>query len=126
MKYIMITVISAAVIVLLLFFILLFVSSRVFGRGKPYDITKALRKNPELAEEILAKRKSLGKYSPEEVSVKHSTVTGWSEKYIIPKYQTASLSGDLWCVCTDIIRERQRILPEQLIFLPRIAFMCCL
>ncbi len=70
MKYIMITVISAAVIVLLLFFILLFVSSRVFGRGKPYDITKALRKNPELAEEILAKRKSLGKYSPEEVSVK--------------------------------------------------------
>lgn len=69
MKYVMLLALLVAVLLLLLFFILLFLSGRVFGRGKPYDVTKVMRKNPELVDEILAGRESLKKYTPEEVSV---------------------------------------------------------
>ncbi len=69
MKYVMLAALLAATVLLILFFILLAVSSRVFGRGKPYDVTRVLRKNPELVDRILEGRESLKKYTPEEVSV---------------------------------------------------------
>ncbi len=69
MKVLWIVLAAAGGLLLLLFAGLLGASRRVFGRGRPYDVFRHLRKHPELADKIRADRETLKRRGAEEVSV---------------------------------------------------------
>ena len=67
---ILITVLSAILITAaVIFAAFVAVSAKIFGKGKPYDTERAMKRRPELLERVRAGRKALEKYNPEEVFI---------------------------------------------------------
>ena len=70
MMKILITVLSAILITAaVIFAAFVAVSAKIFGKGKPYDTERAMKRRPELLERVRAGRKALEKYNPEEVFI---------------------------------------------------------
>ena len=65
MMKILITVLSAILITAaVIFAAFVAVSAKIFGKGKPYDTERAMKRRPELLERVRAGRKALEKYNP--------------------------------------------------------------
>lgn len=69
MKIFLIVLLSALIFAAVILLAFIAVSAKVFGKGEPYDVERAMKHRPELLEKVREGRRSLEKYQPEEVFI---------------------------------------------------------
>ena len=103
MMKILITVLSAILITAaVIFAAFVAVSAKIFGKGKPYDTERAMKRRPELLERVRAGRKALENITLRRCSSPHTTGLSSARTYT----RAGSTAGGSFSVCTATIPGR--------------------